>query len=115
MNGLPTTARAIQTRAETMADRCDTVRRRLQRGLVIPAHPLALTAERKLDERRQRALSRYYIEAGSGGLAWTTATSSVRPVGATTQLRVIAPSAPAAAGSLVKQRSAASPWASTMR
>ncbi|MCL4507175.1 MAG: dihydrodipicolinate synthase family protein [Chloroflexi bacterium] len=52
-----------------MADRCDAVRRRLQQGLVIPAHPLALTAERKLDERRQRALTRYYIEAGSGGLA----------------------------------------------
>jgi len=39
------------------------------RGLAIPAHPLALTAARALDERRQRALSRYYIEAGSGGLA----------------------------------------------
>lgn len=41
----------------------------LARGLVIPASPLALTAERKLDERRQRALWRYYIAAGSGGLA----------------------------------------------
>ncbi|WP_206184546.1 dihydrodipicolinate synthase family protein [Thermoactinospora rubra] len=38
-------------------------------GLVIPAHPLALTADRKLDERRQRALTRYYVEAGAGGLA----------------------------------------------
>jgi dihydrodipicolinate synthase/N-acetylneuraminate lyase len=38
-------------------------------GGVIPAHPLALTAERRLDERRQRALSRYYIEAGAAGLA----------------------------------------------
>lgn len=45
------------------------LRSRLLRGMVIPAHPLALTAARKLDERRQRALSRYYIEAGSGGLA----------------------------------------------
>lgn len=42
---------------------------RLHRGVVIPAHPLALTAERRLDERRQRALSRYYIAAGAGGLA----------------------------------------------
>ncbi len=42
---------------------------RLHEGLVIPAHPLALTAERKLDERRQRALTRYYVEAGAGGLA----------------------------------------------
>ena len=41
----------------------------LGKGLVIPAHPLALNAQRKLDERRQRALSRYYIAAGSGGLA----------------------------------------------
>src|SRR5688500_16113491 len=41
----------------------------LRRGVVIPAHPLALNASRKLDERRQRALSRYYVAAGSGGLA----------------------------------------------
>src|SRR5215831_12132048 len=41
----------------------------LTRGTAIPAHPLALTAERRLDERRQRALSRYYIDAGAGGLA----------------------------------------------
>ncbi len=41
----------------------------LRRGVVIPAHPLALTIERRLDERRQRALARYYIAAGSGGLA----------------------------------------------
>jgi dihydrodipicolinate synthase/N-acetylneuraminate lyase len=41
----------------------------LRAGVVIPAHPLALTAERKLDERRQRALTRYYCDAGAGGLA----------------------------------------------
>lgn len=41
----------------------------LQEGIAIPAHPLALNAQRKLDERRQRALSRYYIAAGVGGLA----------------------------------------------
>ncbi|EDY16442.1 dihydrodipicolinate synthetase [Chthoniobacter flavus Ellin428] len=41
----------------------------LHRGLAIPAHPLALNAARQLDERRQRALSRYYIAAGAGGLA----------------------------------------------
>ncbi len=41
----------------------------LQSGIAIPAHPLALTAQRKLDERRQRALARYYIAAGVGGLA----------------------------------------------
>lgn len=36
---------------------------------MIPAHPLALNGERKLDERRQRALTRYYVAAGAGGLA----------------------------------------------
>ncbi|HEU4352980.1 MAG TPA: dihydrodipicolinate synthase family protein [Burkholderiales bacterium] len=41
----------------------------LRRGTVIPAHPLALDARRKLDTRRQRALARYYLDAGSGGLA----------------------------------------------
>ncbi|MBL9137618.1 MAG: hypothetical protein JNK85_17235 [Verrucomicrobiales bacterium] len=42
---------------------------RLRSGLVIPAHPLALSRTRKLDERRQRALTRYYLAAGAGGLA----------------------------------------------
>lgn len=45
------------------------IRALLQQGQVIPAHPLALTAERKLDERRQRALTRYYCAAGAGGVA----------------------------------------------
>src|SRR5215475_11270062 len=45
------------------------VRERLKAGLVIPAHPLALTAARRLDEQRQRALTRYYHAAGAGGLA----------------------------------------------
>jgi dihydrodipicolinate synthase/N-acetylneuraminate lyase len=36
---------------------------------VIPAHPLALTTRRRLDERRQRALTRYYVDAGAGGIA----------------------------------------------
>lgn len=41
----------------------------LAEGLVIPAHPLALNADRKLDERRQRALTRYYAASGAGGIA----------------------------------------------
>lgn len=45
------------------------LRDKLRFGLVIPAHPLALNANRKLDERRQRALTRYYIAAGAGGIA----------------------------------------------
>lgn len=41
----------------------------VRNGTVIPAHPLALDANRKLSERHQRALSRYYVDAGVGGLA----------------------------------------------
>ncbi len=41
----------------------------LRAGCVIPAHPLALTESRALDERRQRALTRYYVDAGAGGVA----------------------------------------------
>jgi len=42
---------------------------RLRQGLVIPAHPLCLTPDRRFDEERQRALTRYYLESGAGGLA----------------------------------------------
>jgi len=45
------------------------LRDRLLRGLVIPAHPLALNSNRQLDEQRQRALTRYYLAAGAGGVA----------------------------------------------
>ncbi|MCL5278452.1 MAG: dihydrodipicolinate synthase family protein [Planctomycetes bacterium] len=45
------------------------VSQRLSEGCVIPAHPLALTAANKLDERCQRALTRYYLAAGAGGVA----------------------------------------------
>lgn len=45
------------------------VLRELHRGLVIPALPLALDQNRKFDERRQRALLRYYLDAGAGGVA----------------------------------------------
>jgi len=51
------------------SDRERALRASLRAGLVIPAHPLALTAERRLDERHQRALTRYYLDAGAGGLA----------------------------------------------
>jgi dihydrodipicolinate synthase/N-acetylneuraminate lyase len=47
----------------------DPLRTALLAGGVIPAHPLALTASRKLDERRQRALTRYYRDAGAAGVA----------------------------------------------
>jgi dihydrodipicolinate synthase/N-acetylneuraminate lyase len=45
------------------------VRAHLQGGHVIPAHPLALTPMRDMDERHQRALTRYYVAAGAGGMA----------------------------------------------
>ncbi len=54
------------------------VREALCRGVVIPAHPLALNASRQLDERRQRALSRYYLAAGAGGLAVGVHTTQFR-------------------------------------
>jgi dihydrodipicolinate synthase/N-acetylneuraminate lyase len=43
--------------------------RTLHKGVVIPAMPLALDRNRKLDERRQRAIIRYYLDAGAGGVA----------------------------------------------
>ncbi len=44
-------------------------RARLREGVVIPAHPLALAKDRKLDEDRQSRLTRYYIDSGAGGIA----------------------------------------------
>ncbi|MEP6692159.1 MAG: dihydrodipicolinate synthase family protein [Gemmatimonadaceae bacterium] len=46
-----------------------TLRSHLLDGQVIAAHPLALTSARTLDERHQRALTRYYVDAGAGGIA----------------------------------------------
>jgi dihydrodipicolinate synthase/N-acetylneuraminate lyase len=55
--------------AASDVDRLSELRRALLGGLVIPAHPLALTEARRLDERRQVALTRYYCDAGAGGTA----------------------------------------------
>jgi hypothetical protein len=59
------------------------VRRLISEGTVIPAHPLALDADRKLDVVHQRALTRYYIDAGAGGLAVGVHTTqfAIREVG----------------------------------
>lgn len=59
------------------------VRQRLFEGAVIPAHPLALDAQRRLDERRQRALTRYYLASGAGGVAVGVHTTqfAIRDVG----------------------------------
>jgi dihydrodipicolinate synthase/N-acetylneuraminate lyase len=53
--------------SETLAS--PSVRQHLRAGQVIPAHPLALDRRRRLDEERQRGLTRYYVDAGAGGLA----------------------------------------------
>src|SRR5258707_11661150 len=59
------------------------VRKLISDGTVIPAHPLALDANRALDIRHQRALTRYYIDAGAGGLAVGVHTTqfAIRDVG----------------------------------
>lgn len=59
------------------------LRQKLKTGLVIPAHPLALTADRKLNEKRQRALTRYYVASGAGGLAVAVHTTqfAIREIG----------------------------------
>ena len=59
------------------------VRRLLAEGTVLPAHPLAIDASRKLDKTHQRALTRYYVDAGSGGLAVGVHTTqfAIRDVG----------------------------------
>lgn len=59
------------------------IRRLIAEGTVIPAHPLALKADRSLDAVHQRALTRYYIDAGAGGLAVGVHTTqfAIRDVG----------------------------------
>jgi len=53
-----------------MASKLDIKKREfLLGGCAIPAHPLALTSEKKLNEKYQRALTRYYAAAGAGGIA----------------------------------------------
>src|SRR6184192_4516791 len=59
---MPPQDRGTVNRQETWIEK-------LRRGVVIPAHPLALNSSRKVDERRQRALTRYYMAAGAGGIA----------------------------------------------
>src|SRR6266516_6164927 len=59
------------------------VRRLIAEGTVLPAHPLALDASRALDTVHQRALTRYYVDAGTGGLAVGVHTTqfAIRDVG----------------------------------
>lgn len=77
-----------------------TWREHLQKGAVIPAHPLALNSARKLDERRQRALTRYYIEAGAGGIAVGVHTTqfAIRGAGLLRPVLELAAAQPAPAG-----------------
>ena len=57
------------SRSEDATPTNHSVREHLRDGQVIPAHPLALTAQRTLDERRQRGLTEYYFQSGAGGIA----------------------------------------------
>jgi Dihydrodipicolinate synthetase family len=59
------------------------IRKLIADGTVLPAHPLALDANRRLDVRHQRALTRYYVDAGAGGLAVGVHTTqfAIRDVG----------------------------------
>src|ERR1700751_3261056 len=59
------------------------IRRLIADGTVLPAHPLALDADRRLDKTHQRGLTRYYIDAGPGGLpvAVHTTQFAIRDVG----------------------------------
>src|SRR5215207_2616278 len=79
--------------------------RALHEGAVIPAHPLALTSSRTLDARRQRALTRYYLAAGAGGVAVGVHTTqfAIRQVGLYEPvLRLAAEAMDAAGGPLVR-------------
>src|SRR5882757_6867332 len=68
------------------------VRRLIAEGTVLPAHPLAIDANRKLDTVHQRALTRYYIDAGAGGLAVGVHTTqfAIRDVGLYAQVLELA-------------------------
>lgn len=52
-----------------IADIEKSILEKFRKGTVIPAMPLALTAERKFDRLSQQALTRYYMDAGAGGIA----------------------------------------------
>ena len=69
--------------ARRRSDIPEAVSRLIAEGTVIPAHPLALDAARRLDPRRPRALTRYYLDAGAGGLAVGVHTTqfAIRDVG----------------------------------
>lgn len=54
---------------DSLSNKFPHLHKALNEGVVIPAHPLALNANRELDEKRQRALTRYYMAAGAGGVA----------------------------------------------
>lgn len=91
-----------------------TVRERLRQGLVIPAHPLALDANRKLNERRQRALTRYYVAAGAGGVAVAVHTTqfAIRECGL---LQPVLQMAASEAGGVLKVAGACGPTAQAVR
>ena len=68
-SGNQLTSNRVTENFDEMKAASNSWRKTLDRGVAIPASPLALNAKRKLDERRQRALFRYYAAAGVGGIA----------------------------------------------
>ena len=80
---LPSPAPNLDRNAMHHSEIKSEVRRLIADGTVLPAHPLALDADRKLDKLHQRALTRYYIDAGAGGLAVGVHTTqfAIRDVG----------------------------------
>src|SRR4029450_6868864 len=68
------------------------IRKLIADGTVLPAHPLALDANRALDKSHQRALTRYYIDAGAGrpAVRAPTAQSAIRGVGVYRPVRELA-------------------------
>lgn len=95
-------------------ERVPSLLERLHRGLVIPAHPLALTADGKMDEKRQRALTRYYVDAGAGGIAVAVHTTqfAIRDCGL---LHPVLELAASEAGSIVKIAGACGPTPQAVR
>ncbi len=79
------------------------LRQHLLYGQVIPAHPLALDAERQFDERRQRALTRYYVDAGAGAIAVGVHTTQFAIRGAGLYPRVLELAAETAAARLKQE------------
>jgi dihydrodipicolinate synthase/N-acetylneuraminate lyase len=103
---LPRAGGRLLTREQAIAS--------LREGLLIPAHPLALKQDGSLDEVRQGALTRYYVEAGAGGIAVGVHTTqfAIRAAGLLEPvLRIASQTADEAGGDVVKVAGVSGPTA----